>query len=167
GLLRIPSPSPSTLSPTSVFSVLPPRDFTHLSSVAPPKEVLPGTLIDRRGSFRIYFVRVEAIALPMDVTDTSEQPAKSSKDEPDFDPSRMIGIIKRKALIKELAAAYHAECLACCQKLLQLQRKWEEEQQYIKRKTPQESGKHTTKPSKRPKKGIKCYGKQEKWGGLN
>ncbi|THU44303.1 hypothetical protein C4D60_Mb02t05990 [Musa balbisiana] len=132
----------------------------------------------------------------MDVTDTSEQPAKSSKDEPDFDPSRstffrqgwnalivsegklqdllapvelesLIGIIKRKALIKELAAAYHAECLACCQKLLQLQRKWEEEQQYIKRKTPQESGKHTTKPSKRPKKGIKCYGKQEKWGGLN
>ncbi|KAJ8465966.1 hypothetical protein OPV22_028518 [Ensete ventricosum] len=71
----------------------------------------------------------KAIALPMDVTDTSEQPAKSSKDEPDFDPSRMIGIIKRKALIKELAAAYHAECLACCQKLLQLQRKWEEEQQ--------------------------------------
>lgn len=39
----------------------------------------------------IYLSRacsVEAIALPMDVTDTSEQPAKSSKDEPDFDPSR-------------------------------------------------------------------------------
>ncbi|KAG2688939.1 hypothetical protein I3843_09G116200 [Carya illinoinensis] len=43
-----------------------------------------------------------------------------------FDPSRMIGIIKRKALIKELAAVYHAECLAYCQELLELQRKWEE-----------------------------------------
>lgn len=38
----------------------------------------------------------------------------------------VIGIIKRKALIKELAAAYHDECLAYCQKLLQLQREWEE-----------------------------------------
>ena len=38
----------------------------------------------------------------------------------------VIGIIKRKALIKELAAAYHAECVACCEELLQLQRKWEE-----------------------------------------
>ncbi|KAF3450543.1 hypothetical protein FNV43_RR06630 [Rhamnella rubrinervis] len=45
---------------------------------------------------------------------------------PPFDPSRMIGIIKRKALIKELAAAYHAECLAYCQELLELQRKWDE-----------------------------------------
>ncbi|CAL9079182.1 unnamed protein product, partial [Musa textilis] len=113
------------------LSFLPSRDFTDLSSEAPPKEVPPGTLIDRRGSFRIFFACVEAIALPMDVTDTSEQPAKSSKDEPDFDPSRMIGIIKRKALIKELAAAYHAECLACCQKLLQLQRKWEEVESYL------------------------------------
>ncbi|KAG6506885.1 hypothetical protein ZIOFF_032217 [Zingiber officinale] len=41
-------------------------------------------------------------------------------------PRHLIGIIKRKALIKELAAAYHAECLAYCQKLQQLQRKWEE-----------------------------------------
>jgi hypothetical protein len=38
----------------------------------------------------------------------------------------VIGIIKRKALIKELAAAYHAECVACCKELLQLQKKWEE-----------------------------------------
>jgi hypothetical protein len=38
----------------------------------------------------------------------------------------VIGIIKRKALIKELAAAYHAECLVYCQELLELQRKWEE-----------------------------------------
>ncbi|KAL5161761.1 hypothetical protein GLYMA_07G128900v4 [Glycine max] len=43
-----------------------------------------------------------------------------------FDPSRMIGIIKRKALIKDLAAVYHAECLAYCQELLELQTKWEE-----------------------------------------
>ncbi|XP_042397190.1 uncharacterized protein LOC121987488 [Zingiber officinale] len=89
----------------------------------------------------------------MDATDAPEQPSKS-KDGPEFDPSRMIGIIKRKALIKELAAAYHAECLAYCQKLQQLQRKWEEEQQYIKRKTPQEVGlgKSKAKPSKRQKK---------------
>lgn len=38
----------------------------------------------------------------------------------------MIGIIKRKALIKDLAAVYHAECLAYCQELLELQTKWEE-----------------------------------------
>ncbi|KVH97386.1 hypothetical protein Ccrd_000491, partial [Cynara cardunculus var. scolymus] len=43
-----------------------------------------------------------------------------------FDPSRMIGIIKRKALIKDLAAVYHAECLAYCQELLELQKKCEE-----------------------------------------
>lgn len=38
----------------------------------------------------------------------------------------VVGIIKRKALIKDLAAVYHAECLAYCQELLELQRKWEE-----------------------------------------
>ena len=38
----------------------------------------------------------------------------------------VVGIIKRKALIKELAAVYHAECLAYCQELLELQRKCEE-----------------------------------------
>ncbi|XP_071735850.1 uncharacterized protein [Rutidosis leptorrhynchoides] len=43
-----------------------------------------------------------------------------------FDPSRTIGIIKRKALIKDLAAVYHAECLSNCQELLELQRKCEE-----------------------------------------
>ncbi|KAG6515302.1 hypothetical protein ZIOFF_025694 [Zingiber officinale] len=71
--------------------------------------------------------------LLMDVTDQAEQPSPL-KDEPDFDPSKsleelgvpMIGIIKRKALIKELAAAYHSECLAYCQKLQQHQRRWEE-----------------------------------------
>ncbi|KAM0050823.1 putative primary-amine oxidase [Helianthus debilis subsp. tardiflorus] len=35
-------------------------------------------------------------------------------------------IIKMKALIKDLAAAYHAECLAYCQELSELQRKREE-----------------------------------------
>ncbi|KAI5442139.1 hypothetical protein KIW84_011269 [Lathyrus oleraceus] len=44
-----------------------------------------------------------------------------------FDPSRMVGIIKRKALIKDLAAAYHAECLQYCQELLELQTKWDED----------------------------------------
>lgn len=38
----------------------------------------------------------------------------------------VVGIIKRKALIKDLAAVYHAECLAYCQQLLELQTKWEE-----------------------------------------
>ncbi|KAH9620297.1 hypothetical protein KSS87_018838 [Heliosperma pusillum] len=50
----------------------------------------------------------------------------SSTPLPKFDPSRMVGIIKRKALIKDLAAVYHAECLDYCQQLLSYQRKWEE-----------------------------------------
>ncbi|MBA0599114.1 hypothetical protein Gorai_005349, partial [Gossypium raimondii] len=54
-------------------------------------------------------------------------PAAAQPDRrPPFDPSRMIGIIKRKALIKELAAVYHGECLAYCQELLELQKKWNE-----------------------------------------
>ncbi|KAG2688940.1 hypothetical protein I3760_09G116700 [Carya illinoinensis] len=67
-----------------------------------------------------------------------------------FDPSRMIGIIKRKALIKELAAVYHAECLAYCQELLELQRKWEEP--FIDLKAPVDSRKETVRPTKRLKK---------------
>lgn len=43
-----------------------------------------------------------------------------------FSVVEVIGIIKRKALIKELAALYHAECLAYCQQLLELQKRWEE-----------------------------------------
>ncbi|KAG2238893.1 hypothetical protein Bca4012_023681 [Brassica carinata] len=43
-----------------------------------------------------------------------------------FDPSRMVGIIKRKALIKDLAAAYQAECLAYCRELLELQKRKDE-----------------------------------------
>ena len=38
----------------------------------------------------------------------------------------VIGIIKRKAMIKELAAAYHAECLTYCQELLELQKNVDE-----------------------------------------
>lgn len=38
----------------------------------------------------------------------------------------VIGIIRRKSLIKELAAMYHAECLSYCQELLELQRKGDE-----------------------------------------
>ncbi|KAG0472935.1 hypothetical protein HPP92_014792 [Vanilla planifolia] len=68
-----------------------------------------------------------------------------------FDPSRMIGIIKRKALIRDLAAAYHAECIACCQELLLLQKKWEEK--YAERRASEETRKKTAKPSKRSKKG--------------
>uniref|UniRef100_J3N0B4 Uncharacterized protein n=2 Tax=Oryza brachyantha TaxID=4533 RepID=J3N0B4_ORYBR len=73
-------------------------------------------------------------------------------EEQHFDPSRMIGIIKRKALIKELAAAYHAECVACCKELLQLQRKWEEEQ-YVEFKMGDEAPRTVTmKSSKRRKR---------------
>ncbi|OAY25180.1 hypothetical protein MANES_17G073200v8 [Manihot esculenta] len=69
---------------------------------------------------------------------------------PPFDPSRMIGIIKRKALIKKLAAVYHAECLAYCQELLELQKKWEEP--FVDLKTPDDTRKEQTKPPKRLKK---------------
>ncbi|KAM6552034.1 hypothetical protein CsatB_001842 [Cannabis sativa] len=70
---------------------------------------------------------------------------------PPFDPSRMIGIIKRKALIKELAAVYHANCLTYCQELLELQRKWNEP--FIDLKIPEDSRKDTMRPPKRLKKG--------------
>ncbi|KAL6991519.1 hypothetical protein U1Q18_009631 [Sarracenia purpurea var. burkii] len=69
---------------------------------------------------------------------------------PRFDPSRMIGIIRRKSLIKDLAAVYHAECLAYCQELLELQRKWEEP--FTEIKTPENSRKETMRPPKRLKK---------------
>ncbi|KAF3778946.1 hypothetical protein EJ110_NYTH42432 [Nymphaea thermarum] len=38
----------------------------------------------------------------------------------------MISVMRRKALIKDLAAAYQAKCLTSCQQFLELQRKWEE-----------------------------------------
>lgn len=37
----------------------------------------------------------------------------------------VVGIIKRKALIKDLAATYQKECLKCYQELLEHQREWE------------------------------------------
>nr|XP_043625679.1 uncharacterized protein LOC122597114 [Erigeron canadensis]XP_043625680.1 uncharacterized protein LOC122597114 [Erigeron canadensis] len=67
-----------------------------------------------------------------------------------FDPSRTIGIIKRKALIKDLAAVYHAECLAYCQELLELQRKCEES--YTDVKVAADPRKETMRPPKRHKK---------------
>ncbi|MBA0778743.1 hypothetical protein Gotri_006566 [Gossypium trilobum] len=62
----------------------------------------------------------------------------------------VIGIIKRKALIKELAAVYHAECLAKCQELLELQKKWDEP--FINLKIPDDLRKEKIRPSKRVKK---------------
>ncbi|GLT59179.1 hypothetical protein SLA2020_320140 [Shorea laevis] len=78
------------------------------------------------------------------------QPPPPAPTPPPFDPSRMIGIIKRKALIKELAAVYHAECLAYCQELLELQKKWEEP--LIDIKSPDDLRKETRRPPKRVKK---------------
>ncbi|KAK8945951.1 hypothetical protein KSP40_PGU009375 [Platanthera guangdongensis] len=60
-----------------------------------------------------------------EIRSTSNEEVATNEEVVKFDPSRMIGIIKRKALIKDLAAAYHAECIACGQELLQLQKIWE------------------------------------------
>ncbi|KAG8057799.1 hypothetical protein GUJ93_ZPchr0002g26734 [Zizania palustris] len=97
----------------------------------------------------------EKVPLPMDGAGATVEPTANGEKKPEeeqFDPSRMIGIIKRKALIKELAAAYHAECVASCKELLQLQRKWEEEQ-YVEYKMPEEPPKTSVvnKSSKRRK----------------
>ncbi|KAI4297618.1 hypothetical protein L6164_037502 [Bauhinia variegata] len=80
----------------------------------------------------------------------STTPPPPTPPPPPFDPSRMVGIIKRKALIKELAAVYHAECLTYCQELLELQRKWNEP--FIDLKPLEDSRKETVRPSKRAKK---------------
>ncbi|XP_042008873.1 uncharacterized proline-rich protein-like [Salvia splendens] len=93
---------------------------------------------------------------PASPRDDSAPPEPSSLDDPSppsappFDPSRMIGIIKRKAMIKELAAAYHAECLTHCQELLELQKKNEEP--FIDTKLPEEPRKEALRPAKRVKK---------------
>ncbi|KAJ3693031.1 hypothetical protein LUZ60_012126 [Juncus effusus] len=89
-----------------------------------------------------------------ELKDVREQQSSESKDDPvQFDPSRMIGIIKRRALIKELASAYHAECRTLCQDLLQLQKKWEEFQ-YVEKRVAEEALLQPKKPSKRSKKGY-------------
>ncbi|KAL5773977.1 hypothetical protein ACOSP7_011534 [Xanthoceras sorbifolium] len=89
---------------------------------------------------------------PSQAQPPASQPDSSPSPPPPhpFDPSRMIGIIKRKALIKELAALYHAECLAYCQELLELQKKWEEP--FVDTKTPDDTRKEIMKPPKRLKK---------------
>ncbi|KAI7741179.1 hypothetical protein M8C21_019358, partial [Ambrosia artemisiifolia] len=86
----------------------------------------------------------------------STQPP-SAPPPPRFDPTRSIGIIKRKALIKNLAAVYHAECLAYCQELLELQRKCEEitifrHSPYADVKVSTDLRKETMRPPKRNKK---------------
>ncbi|KAL9275823.1 hypothetical protein AKJ16_DCAP21133 [Drosera capensis] len=67
---------------------------------------------------------------------------------PKFDPSRSI--IRRKALIRDLAAVYHAECLAYCQQLLQLQKEWQETCIDIQ---VHEDTRKDMRPTKRAKKG--------------
>ncbi|KAJ0236853.1 Uncharacterized protein HA466_0255370 [Hirschfeldia incana] len=68
-----------------------------------------------------------------------------------FDPSRMVGIIKRKALIKDLAAAYQAECLAYCRELLELQKRKDEP--FLDTKAPDDVRKEALRSSsKRAKK---------------
>ncbi|XP_060179001.1 uncharacterized protein LOC132609154 [Lycium barbarum] len=80
------------------------------------------------------------------------QPPSTSIRQPQtgFNPSRMIGIIRRKAMIKDLAAMYHAECLAYCQELLELQNKVEES--LIDMKPAEDSRRETMRPPKRMKK---------------
>ncbi|XP_042485133.1 amyloid beta A4 precursor protein-binding family B member 1-interacting protein-like isoform X2 [Macadamia integrifolia] len=80
----------------------------------------------------------------------SPPPPPPPPPQPRFDPSRMIGIIKRKALIKDLAAVYHAECLSYCQQLLELQKKREEP--FVGKKAFEEVRKETLRPPKRQKK---------------
>ncbi|KAL4586329.1 hypothetical protein LXL04_010965 [Taraxacum kok-saghyz] len=85
-------------------------------------------------------------------TESPSSPPSAPSDDPPcrFDPSRTIGIIKRKSLIKDLAAVYHAECLAYCQELLELQRKCEEP--YPDIKVVPDLRKETMRPPKRMKK---------------
>ncbi|CAN1227135.1 hypothetical protein LINGRAPRIM_LOCUS1146 [Linum grandiflorum] len=82
----------------------------------------------------------------------SPPPELNPPPPPSFDPSRMIGIIKRKTLIKELAAVYHAECLTYCRELLELQNKSSEEP-FLDSKPPEDSRKEIARPNKRSKKG--------------
>ncbi|WCJ27440.1 hypothetical protein M5689_009184 [Euphorbia peplus] len=77
-------------------------------------------------------------------------PPQSPSSSAPFDPTRMIGIIKRKALIKNLAALYHAECLSYCHQLLDLQQHLHEP--FVDAKTPDDSRKEAMRPPKRLKK---------------
>ncbi|KAL6198145.1 hypothetical protein ACLB2K_027937 [Fragaria x ananassa] len=89
-------------------------------------------------------------ALPSDEPPPSTQTDDPPVPDPPFDPSRMIGIIRRKSLIKELAAMYHAECLSYCQELLELQRKGDEP--LVDLKHPEDLKKDAIRPPKRLKK---------------
>ncbi|CAA2986183.1 Hypothetical predicted protein [Olea europaea subsp. europaea] len=72
-----------------------------------------------------------------------------------FDRSRMIGIIRRKALIKDLAAVYQAECLTYCQELLGLQSNVDEPYtDTTDIKTHLDSRKGKMRPPKRMKKSL-------------
>ncbi|KAK4349411.1 hypothetical protein RND71_032166 [Anisodus tanguticus] len=83
---------------------------------------------------------------PQQAPDPTTQQAQTG-----FNPSRMIGIIRRKAMIKDLAAIYHAECLSYCQELLELQNKVHE--LLIDMRTAEDSRRETMRPPKRTKKG--------------
>ncbi|KAL8249571.1 hypothetical protein R6Q59_006439 [Mikania micrantha] len=94
---------------------------------------------------------IAAVTLPpQSATTESPSAPPGAHSPPRFDPRRTIGIIKRKALIKDLAAVYHAECLAYCQVLSELQKKCEEP--YADIKVTADSRKETMRPPKRLKK---------------
>ncbi|ESQ55561.1 hypothetical protein EUTSA_v10026632mg [Eutrema salsugineum] len=89
--------------------------------------------------------------LPESPSQPEDPPPETSTRPANFDPSRMIGIIKRKALIKDLAAAYHTECLAYCRELLELQKRKDEP--FLDTKAPEDLKKETLRSSsKRAKK---------------
>ncbi|XP_073057518.1 uncharacterized protein [Primulina eburnea] len=103
--------------------------------------------------------------IPPPSTSRDDPHHPSSSDAPEqptshFDASRsnclyiyyvfVIGIIRRKALIKDLAALYHSECLTYCQELLELQKKIDEP--FTDLKVPENSRKDVSRPPKRLKK---------------
>ncbi|CAA3025914.1 Hypothetical predicted protein [Olea europaea subsp. europaea] len=80
-----------------------------------------------------------------------------------FDRSRVIGIIRRKALIKDLAAVYQAECLTYCRELLGLQSNVDEPYtDTTDIKTPLDSRKGKMRPPKRMKKSFNVKKKRVK-----
>ncbi|KAJ6766328.1 hypothetical protein OIU79_022308 [Salix purpurea] len=87
---------------------------------------------------------------PSAAAEGSRAPEAQSDPPTPFDPSRMIGVIKRKGLIKELAAVYHAQCLFYCQQLLELQKNCQEP--FVELKAVDDSRKETMRGPKRLKK---------------
>ncbi|KAG9129428.1 hypothetical protein Leryth_018486 [Lithospermum erythrorhizon] len=86
---------------------------------------------------------------PPSATETAVEDQSAASPPPSstggFQEFSMIGIIRRKALIKDLAAVYHAECLSYCQQLLEFQKQTEEPFAEDARKAPM-------RPPKRSKK---------------